>query len=615
MITKPEGHDINRAGKRLMREALDPFGVVNEVQEDYGIDFYVQAFDGESPTGASFYVQLKSSAASEYASDHTFVAQKFSIDHIRHYALDMRDPLLVIHADVISKRVYWYAPQLDGQLLALLPNLDTKSITVRIPTSQQLPETAPNLHLSLNSIYLTLASRRIVSASSRSFAKMLDHLPDQQQLYQAFQEKSDTLKLRRIRDLYKDGLLDQARPRANTIVADPDSSLEIKFWALILLHSIDYKEARDSGKPPSELPKVTLKHAEALQELTASGPNYLKFYSLIVRRAAELDILSHEAFGFFMAVHQHLQHGGDLAIASPLYARLLAHTRQIISKYNQRLRLARYAARYPDRWVLGRALTTIVNSIAPYLITLDGQREFEAKHALTMSSLQICKVSAWISNEAQDPNGVVLSITSALLITRSVDSDAYRWAVEVAEHLHDDEVRKDALLLIEHATRRWRGESVEGDYHGNNVWQIIQNIAASLGVDLSDDSQPLVQRLRIAAKDNSPERVLARCEHLLVSQGAIGPNAQLIQRLFNIGTASSKVVHCTLHNHHLEGKELDSAYEEFKQTHCDTCPDSKPRATGWRYSPDARRELESRHRDFVKRLAGTPQGIRYTSED
>jgi hypothetical protein len=598
-----------------MREVLEPLGVVNEVQEDYGIDFSVQVFDGGSPTGASFHVQLKSSASSDYATDQMFIAQKFSIDHIRHYALDMREPLLVIHVDVISKRVYWYAPQLDSQLVATLRATDAKSITVRIPTSQKLPETAPDLHRSLSSIYLTLASRRIVSASPQSFAEMLDHTPDQEQLYQAFQEKSDTLKLQRIRDLYKGGLLDQARPRANTIVADPDSTIEIKFWALILLYSIDYKEARHSGRPQSELPEITLKHAKALQELTASGPNYLKFHSLIVRHAAELDILSHEAFGLFLAVHQHLQHGGEFAIAFPLYARLLAHTRRIISKYNQCVRLARYAARYPDRWMLGRALTAIVRSIAPYLITLDSEGEFESKHALAMSSLQICKVAAWISSEAQDSNGVVLSITSALLITRSEDSDAYRWAIQVARRLNNGQARTDALLLIENAVKRWRGEPVEGDYRGDNVWQIIQNIAASLSIDLSDDSDPLVQSLRIAAKDNSPERVLTKCEHLLVSQGAIGPNARLVQRLFNIGTASSKVLHCTLHDYHLEGKELDPAYEEFKRAHCDACPDSKARASGWRYSADIRRDLESRHRDFVKRLAGTPQGIRYTSED
>ena len=61
MISKPKEHETNRSGKRLLREALEPLGwVVNDVQEDYGIDSNVQVFDGRSPTGAWFHVQLKS---------------------------------------------------------------------------------------------------------------------------------------------------------------------------------------------------------------------------------------------------------------------------------------------------------------------------------------------------------------------------------------------------------------------------------------------------------------------------------------------------------------------------------------------------------------------------
>jgi hypothetical protein len=43
VIAKPEGHDINSAGKRLLRKALEPLGwVVKVVEEHYGIDFNVQ---------------------------------------------------------------------------------------------------------------------------------------------------------------------------------------------------------------------------------------------------------------------------------------------------------------------------------------------------------------------------------------------------------------------------------------------------------------------------------------------------------------------------------------------------------------------------------------------
>jgi hypothetical protein len=123
VITRSKEHDIDRAGKLLSRAALERLGwVLNDVEEDYGIDSNVQIFDGAYPTGAWFHVQLKSSRHSEYSSDRTFIPQELSVDHARHYALDMRQPLLVIHADVMNEKVYWYSPQLDKGLAAVLGN-------------------------------------------------------------------------------------------------------------------------------------------------------------------------------------------------------------------------------------------------------------------------------------------------------------------------------------------------------------------------------------------------------------------------------------------------------------------------------------------------------------
>jgi hypothetical protein len=616
VITKPEEHDINRAGKRLLREVLEPLNwVVNDVQEDYGIDSNVQVFDGKFPTGAWFHIQLKSSASSAYSSDRTFISQELSIDHARHYTIEMRDPVLIIHADVTSATVCWYAPQLDRQLAIVLGKTEAKSITVKIPTSQQLPGTAPGLLSSLNEIYLTLASRELTSASIRSFAESLRHLPDQQALYRAFHEKNDTLKLQKIIELFQQRKFKEARPRAQAILDDPDSTTEVKFWAEVQIHAIDHTETVHAGKPQSELPKLALTHAKVLQKLTVSGPKHLKFYSLIARQSAELGILVQQNYGSFLTMQQHIQNRGDPMMALGLYARRSVLTRRIVSRYNRCLRLTRYAANYPDRWVLGRALITIVNWIGPYLITLHAEKNFEVEHAFAQSALQICKLGAWIGQETGDPTGVVVAIIGALLLARSEDTEAYRWADQMARSIREPEIREDALVRLERAKKRWKGEQVEGDYYGDTTWQIIQNMATALGIDLSDENDPLVRGLRIAAKDNSPERILVNCEHLLVSQGAIGPIARKIKTLFNLGTAGSKVVHCTLHNYHREGAEQDTAYGEFRRLHCDSCPDKKPRPDAWEYTDDVRQEMETRNSEFVARLAGTEHGIRFTNDD
>jgi Domain of unknown function (DUF4365) len=113
MITKPEEHDIDLAGQLLLRQAVAELGwIVNFVTQDYGVDCNIQIFEGRAPTGSWFHVQLKSSGSTKYSSDGTFISQELSTSHARHYALGMRQPVFVVHADVKEKTVRWYSPQL-----------------------------------------------------------------------------------------------------------------------------------------------------------------------------------------------------------------------------------------------------------------------------------------------------------------------------------------------------------------------------------------------------------------------------------------------------------------------------------------------------------------------
>jgi len=615
VITKTEEHDTDRAGRRLLREVLEPLGVVNEVQMDYGIDYNVQVFDAQNPTGVWFHVQLKSSGSSDYSADRSFVSQELSIDHARHFAVEMRDAVLLIHADVSSKKVFWYAPQLDRRLTDTLATASTKSVTVRIPTGQELPGTAPDLLTALGRIRLVIAVRELTSAGLESFAESLTHLPNQAALFRDFQEKNDTLKLQNARSLFRDKKYAEARPRAETILGDPDSTIDTKFWAEILLRSIDYAETVRSERPQIELAKLQVVHARALRKLTAAGPKHLKFYSIIALHAAELDVLVHENLGVSMALKQHLEHFHNPMMALHLFVRRTALSRRIISKYNQCLRLARYASNFQDRWALGRALTEIVNAIGPYIITLHFDGDVAAERGFTQSALQVSKLAAWISAETGDLEGVALALLSSLVTVQSTDSATYKWAIQTAHGIGNPELREDTLNRIARAEKRWRGEPVDGDHRGDTLWQVTQNIATSLGLDITNENDPLVQGLRIAVRDNSPERVLATCEHIFISLGATGPTARRIRRLFNVATAGSKVVHCTLHDYHVEGKDQDSAFAEFKRAYCDSCPDKQPRPEGWKYTGDARRSLEASHLDLVRRLAGGPFGLRYTDED
>ena len=69
-------------------------------------------------------------------------------------------------------------------------------------------------------------------------------------------------------------------------------------------------------------------------------------------------------------------------MAVRIYARKSVVTRQIVSKYNRCILLALHVRTYPDRWLLGRALTNIVRASARYIATLHSEKEYDAERAL-----------------------------------------------------------------------------------------------------------------------------------------------------------------------------------------------------------------------------------------
>ena len=90
--------------------------------------------------------------------------------------------------------------------------------------------------------------------------------------------------------------------------------------------------------------------------------------------------------------------------------------------------------------------------------------------------------------------------------------------------------------------------------------QIYREMAEAMGIDLSDPEDPVAQMVHVGLRDRNPERVLRNCTHLFVSLGNQGPLASALR----LPEAGSKLLHCTLHNRTIEGKELDSTFQAMK---------------------------------------------------
>jgi hypothetical protein len=620
VIQKSETQDIDREGRRLLRQALEPLGwVLTGFEEDYAVDYDVQVFVNGSPDGIWFKIQLKSSASSDYSADQTFVSQQLSIDHAKHYALEIRDPIFLIHADTQTKKLFWSAPQLDNELIQRLNSGESLStITVRVPTSNLLPATAEQFLATVEKLYVLLGHRTLVNSSISSFADSLKYQPGEEKLREEFQSKGDFLRLRKIRELFVNRQYADARSRAEVIVSDPDASLSNKFVAQQDIGSINWADAVRNNRPQAELPVIFLENAKTLQALSKRGPSHLKLFALIARKAAELDQLAVQNWGLTILLHQHRTPAGNPLMALNVYAAHSHSTMRVIAKYNQCLRLARYASSFHGRWFLPRALSRIPQAAASFIGRIGRMEESELGEAGTRfqsSILQISKLIAWIGEESGDQEAIALAIGSALMPITSAETDAFKWAVRTLDRISDSDIKANATQMIERQLMRWKGKRPEGDYNPDPFQQLIESAAASLGIDLSDKNSPLFQRLQIAARDNSPERVLRTCEHIVTSLGATGPIARRITELFGTQMAGSKIIHCTLHNYHEEAGDFDSAMAEFKSKHCDSCPDRSPRPPEWNFTSAARQEIEAKHKKFITEFNSTGAGFRFTQLD
>jgi hypothetical protein len=620
MIQKSEQQDIDRSGRRLLRAAVEPLGwVLTGFDEDYGMDYDVQVFVDGSPCGLWFKIQLKSSASSDYSSDRSFISVKLDLNHARHYALEVRDPMFVVHADIGANKVFWYAPQLDNELLRRLSTGENQStVTLRVPATNLLPVTGQALLEAVERLYVVLGHRTLANSSLSSFAESLQYQPGEEKLREEFQQKGDFLKLRRVREFLGNRQYQEARSRAQIIASDPDASIDNRFWAQDSIGSINWSESVARNQPGSLLPQIHLENARVLQKMSKNGPPHLKFFALIARKAAELESLAAHNWGLTILLHQHRTLPGNPFMALNAFAAHALSTMRVIAKYNQCLRLASYASNFPDRWVLARALARIPQAGASFVGRIGRVEENQMGDIgkqFQSTMLGICKLIARIGEVSGDQELIALAIGSAILPVSSIETDAYRWAAGALDQISDAEVKQSARNLVNRAIKRWKGERLADDYNVEPHWELIQNAAAALGVDISDSTSALYQGLQIAAKDNSPERILRTCEHMVTSLGATGPTARKIAAVFGTQMAGSKVLHCALHKYHHEGKDFDAALVDFRMKYCSSCPDRAPRPPEWEFKGIVRQKFEAEHAQFIRDFNATGAGFRQIPTD
>jgi hypothetical protein len=596
-MKRPEQHLIDSAGQRLLREVLEPLGwVVRDVQEqDYGIDFDVEVFrrslagDAYETTGVTFKAQLKSSKSSAYSGAGDFVSEPIAVSNLRYLARQLNVPTIVMHADIARGRLYWHAPQLDRHLERALAErtAESGSITIRVPTANELPKTADELLDALTRSAAVLAGRSYASVADVAFFEDVAGR-DNSELLRAMQQKTDLLTIAEAERLLASDQHDEARRLVEGMLNDPRATVETKFTAELIREPIEMRSRIIAGASDEEREAVEYESALRLCDIAKAGPPYIRLFAMIRRTVAEFGRLLYEDWGLFLNWRAHADAGDPLwRAALEIHRALLA--RRISRKYRQCVRLVNRGLRSPYRWALPDALGRFGHAILRFSTQLKAQGQTQIAEDLRQHAFKLFQVEAQTAVETRNESRITNAAMNAILASTIDDQRPDEWGANLMKHVRNPDYRQRFETMLDHARRRRAGEEFPQDIKTTDE-QIYQVMAAALGIDLSDRGSPDAALIRIGIRDRNPERVLRLCEHLEVR---LGHYTNAIAEAMRLPTAGTKALQCGLHHYTLEGLSLDGLSNEFQKRFCDSCPDKKSRPAGWKWNlPDDSRPAD-----------------------
>lgn len=581
-MKRPEQHETDSAGQRLVRDALEPVGWVvrSVVEHDYGFDFEVEVFARRTPiglresTGILFKAQLKSSTATSYSASGDFISEPVRVANLKYLACELNTPTILLHADVVQKRLFWHALQLDRDLDdGLVQAGDNATLTVRISTNNALPQTVDALLEALASAGAVLAARAMSTVSGKEFYRIFTGR-DNAALLRELNAKSDLLSLAEAERLRFDEP-DAARALLERLLADPRASVQTKFTAELMSEPLEVRSRQKAGAPDEQLSSVDYESALRLCNLAKDGPPYLRLFALIRRTVAEFNALLYQDWGLYLNWKGH-ESGGDALWGAQIQLQRAALAGSLARKHRQCIRITNLGLRSPHRWALADAVGRLSHVVMKFATQARAQGYQQAAEDLEQHAFEICKVEARCASEAGDEAAVTTAATNALIISSDPDSETCRWAIETMKKVKEERHQKRFALLLDHGRRRRAGEEFPDDFKTTSA-QIYQIMANAMGIDLTDENDPIAKMVRIGIDDLNPERVLRDCEHISVR---LAPSGRIANAL-RLPTAGSKLLRCKLHGHAMGATSLDRGHQLFKEKFCDSCQDRSPRPATW----------------------------------
>lgn len=580
-MKRPEQHVTDSAADAIFRSIFAEWSV-NGSERDYGWDYVVEVFRNRESTGFLFSAQLKGSRHTEYSADGSFISQELEIDSADYLARQLRQPTLLFHADVETKKLYWSAIQLDQRVLKVLELNKARSLTVRIQTTNLLPERFDRFLEDLTQSQMVVVSRILLGTRSVKFADAMASQPIERigEVAENLHEKGFHLELQAAFLRRKSGDIAGAISAIHKVAESAGAAgyVEVHFNAVLQAGELEWLQVLKSDEPQALAAEKKLEIALELCRIAKREPRHLHLFAQITRKAADLGVAVQKTLGLLMLWRGHMLQGNDPLWLAVLSFRLQQSLLAAHRKYNQSLRLAQATAKSRFRWVTARPIADIAIAIGTLATLLDSCGFNDAGLQYQRSAFELLQFSAAIATENKSMDELFNAVMNARLLERHPGGEIFKWVRSIIEQWpKDSQYRKNAEELMQRALDRLNGAKFEGDIE-TSPRQIHHNILTSAGIDPT--REPWVSLIDLAIKDDDPTRVLADCEYKVVMKH---PDRDPTLDRLGLERANPKIIGCNLHMYTMAGQALDDIDRTFRAKFCNACPNRVSRPSGWTF--------------------------------
>ena len=313
-MKRPEQHVTDSHGNALFHGIFAEWAVTGS-ERDYGWDYVVEVFRNGESTGLLFNGQLKSSRHTEYSADGSFISQELEIDSADYLARQLRQPTFLFHADVEQKKLFWSAVQLDPKVLDVIERGQAKSLTVRIPTVNTLPDRFDQFARDLTQAQTIVVARILMQTAHVEFAEAMKSQPVKRvsEVAEDLHEKGYRLELDAAFRQRKGGDVEGAIVAIHKVAASAGAGgyVKVQFNAILQAGELEWMQQTKSDEPQARAADKKLETALELCRIAKRKPRNLHLFAQITRRAAELGVAAHKTFGLLMAWKAHVSRGDD----------------------------------------------------------------------------------------------------------------------------------------------------------------------------------------------------------------------------------------------------------------------------------------------------------------